>query len=301
MTDAVQELFVNILLATPKIGAYTIFALGIVFIYRASKVLNLAHGAMAMVPAFLAYSVVGATGVAAATVIAIAAGALLGLAVERGVVRRLRSASPTAQTVGTVGVLGLLIAFAARAWGTTPVRGPNPLPDVTFEIGNSLLRGVDLGLLAIAIAATAGSLALFKYTDLGLAMRCAADNRRAAWLMGMDPDRTTAVAWGMAGAFAALGGLLLGASTSLHPYILSLQVLPAFVAALIGGLENVRGALVGAVIVGLVLGTVPVMPLVGGQVGAPELMLAVLAFVVMSMRGSRFSVVSSTSGEGGLL
>lgn len=303
MPDVVNDLYVNILLTTPRVGAYVMFALGIVFIYQASKVLNLAHGAMAMVPAFLAYSLAGAVGAVPAAVLAVGAGGVLGVVVERGVVRRLRRASPTAQTVGTVGVLALLIAFAARVWGTTPVRAPALFPNVSFAVGNSVLELVDLGLFAIGIAATVGSLALFKFTGLGLAMRCAADNRRAAWLMGIDPDKTTMVAWAMGGAFAALGGLLLGASTSLHPYILSLQVLPAFVAALIGGLENVKGALYGSVVVGLVLGTVPVMPAIGDQIGAPELGLAVLAFLVMSLRGERFSLATTTSAAegGGLL
>src|SRR5437867_2548410 len=94
----------NILLTIPLIGAYTMFALGIVFIYRASKVLNLAHGAMAMVPAFVAYSVSQTAGVFIGTIVALAVGVGLGLGVERGVVRRLHGASPTAQTVGTVGV-----------------------------------------------------------------------------------------------------------------------------------------------------------------------------------------------------
>lgn len=303
MIGLLNDLYVNVVLTTPLVGAYTMFALGIVFIYRASRVLNLAHGAMAMVPAYLAYSLTGGIGVLPASVVALGAGAALGVFVERLVVRRLRPVSDTAQTVGTVGVFGLLVALAARVWGTTPVEAPNLFPDATFSVGNSVVQLVDVGLFLIAIGATIGSLALFRFTDLGLAMRCAADNRRAARLMGIDPDRTTMVAWFMAGAFAALGGLLLGASTNLHPYILSLQVLPAFVAALIGGLENVKGAFVGAMIVGLTVGVVPVVGDIGQQVGAPQLVLALLAFVVMSLRGARFSVAASSNATegGGLL
>ena len=68
--------------------------------------------------------------------------------------------------------------------------------------------------------------------------------------MGIDPDRTTMIAWMFAGILAAVGGVLLASSTVLHPYTLSLQVLPAFVAALIGGLDSVAGAVVGSVVVG---------------------------------------------------
>jgi branched-chain amino acid transport system permease protein len=268
-----------------------------VFIYRGSKVLNLAHGSMAMIPAYLAFEFTPHVGVIPATIVALGAGGALGLLIERLIVRRLRTASVTAQTVGTVGALGLLIAVAVRFWGTTPTRGPSVFPEQTFHVGNSLLTLGDIGLFVTALVMAALFMGLFKFTDLGLAMRCAADNRRAAWLMGINPDRTTSVAWLFAGLLAALGGVLLGASTNLHPYTLSLQVLPAFVAALIGGLESLPGALVGAVVVGLTIGIVPTITVadIGQQVGASQLALAALAFVVMSLRGKRFSLADTSS------
>jgi branched-subunit amino acid ABC-type transport system permease component len=97
--------------------------------------------------------------------------------------------------------------------------------------------------------------------------------------------------------------VLLGATTNLNPYILSLQVLPAFVAALIGGLENIKGALVGSVIVGFTIGLVPVLiaplPLIGklaGQNGADTVFLGLVAFAVMVLRGQRFSASDVRSG-----
>lgn len=296
MLDFLSDILVNVVLTTPLVGAYTMFALGIVFIYRASKVLNLAHGAMAMFPAYIAFSLTGGIGVVPATVVAVAAGGVIGVVVERGVVRRLRPGGPTAQTVGTVAVLGLLIAIAARIWGTTPTRATSVFPERVYQVGNAVLRLGDIGLFVAAVALSLAFIALFKFSDLGLAMRCAADNRRAAYLMGIDPDRTTATAWLFAGILAGLGGVLLGSSTNLHPYNLSLQVLPAFVAALLGGLENVPGALWGSIVVGITVGVVPTIGGLGEQVGMPQLALTILAFVVMSLRGKRFSVVADTAG-----
>lgn len=297
LTDVLLSVVVNVALTTPLIGAYTMFALGIVFIYRGSRVLNLAHGAMAMFPAYVAYSLYNYVGVYAGAAIALLAGGVLGLVVERGIVRRLRSAGPTAQTVGTVAVLGLLIAFAARIWGTTPVKAPGVFPDRRIAVGDAVLPLGGIGLLVVALIAAGIFIAIFRYTHLGLAMRSAADNRRAASLMGIDPDRTTAVAWIFAGILASLGGVLLAASTNLHPYTLSLQVLPAFVAALIGGLERIPGALYGSAIVGLTIGIVPTLGGVGRQVGAPQLALALLVFVVMSIRGQKFSAGDIRSAE----
>jgi len=291
-----SNLLVNIILTTPLVGAYTMFALGIVFIYRASRVLNLAHGAMAMFPAFLAFSMAGAVGAIPAAIAATLAGGLLGFTVERVVVRRLRPSGPTAQTVGTVAVFGLLVAIAARIWGTTPLQAPAIFPHHDFKVGASVVSSASIGLFIVSILLAAGFVAVFRFTDLGLAMRAAADNRRAASLMGIDPERTTSVAWIFAGLLAALGGVLLASALILHPYILALQVLPAFVAALIGGLESVPGALYGSIIGGVTVGVVPTLGHSFQRQGMPQLALALLAFVVMSLRGQRFSASDVRSG-----
>ncbi|MBI2169297.1 MAG: branched-chain amino acid ABC transporter permease [Actinobacteria bacterium] len=296
MLSFLSDVVVNIVLTTPLVGAYTMFALGIVFIYRASKVLNLAHGAMAMFPAYLFFALAGAVGAYPAAVLAVLAGGALGVIVERVVVRRLRSVSPTAQVVGTVAVLGLLIALAARVWGTTPLSAPSVFPEVSYRVGDAQLQLGSIGLFVVSLLVAGGFIALFRFTDLGLAMRASADNRTASSLMGIDPDRTTVLAWLFAGLLAALGGVLLGASTNLHPFILSLQVLPAFVAALLGGLENVKGAVYGSFVVGLAVGIVPTLGHWGERVGAPQLALAVLAFVIMSLRGAKVVAGDVRSG-----
>jgi branched-subunit amino acid ABC-type transport system permease component len=210
-------------------------------------------------------------------------------------VRPLRRQSATAQTVATVAVLGLLVSITAKVWGTTPRLGVGVFPDGGFRVSGSLIRYGQIGLSVTAVIATAGFFGLFRFTSFGLAMRAAAQNRLAASLAGINPDLTTSLAWALGGALAGLAGILLAPITTLHPYSLTLLVLPAFVAALIGGLESFPGALLGAAIVGLAEGMVPVLGLIPGigdffrQVGAPQVVLGVLAFVVMYFRGQRFT------------
>ena len=153
MFSFLHDIVVNVVLTTPLVGAYMMFALGIVFIYRASRVLNLAHGAMAMLPAYIFYTVATqlGLGVVPGLIIALVGGGALGLAVERLVVRRLRGASQMGQTVGTVAVLGLLIALAVRGWGTTPIHAPSVFPEHTFHVGSSLLQLGDIGLFVGAL------------------------------------------------------------------------------------------------------------------------------------------------------
>ncbi len=289
-----MELLVHLLLATPRVAMYALFALGIVLIYQASRVLNLAHGAMAVFPAYVVYTLRQA-GVPVLIALAggVFAGGLLGGLVEKVFVRRLRSVSTTAQTVGTVAVFGLTVALVAIVWGTTPITPPSLFPEGTLAIGSSSLKYGHVGLIVTALGLTAALFALFKFTSLGLAMRGAADNRRAAALMGVNPDRTTQVAWWIGGALAGVAGILLSSTSTLDPYNLSLAALPGFVAALLGGLESLPGALVGSIVVGLMMGLVPAMgaiPGVGeftGQVGATQAVLTVLALVVMAMRGDK--------------
>ena len=285
------RLLTFILLSTPLIGAYAIFGLGIVVIYRASRVLNLAHGAMAMVAAYLVYSMDKAgLPMLLSFPLGVISGGLLGLVIERLFVRSLRAVSTTAQTVGTVAAFGLLVAGAGKIWGTGSVSAPNVFPDGpgdVIEISTSAIRYGEIGLLVVMLIVAGALFALLQYTDVGLAMRGAADNRRAAILMGIDPDLSTSAAWVLGGATAAIAGILLAAIGGLNPLVLSLQAIPAFVVVLVGGLESLPGALVGAAIIGSTQGLVPALDFLRKIEGTPQLLLAVLALVVMGLRGDR--------------
>jgi len=106
-------------------AAYALFALGIALIYRASRVLNLAHGVMAMLPAYVVVELRSrGLPMLLALIAGVVSGALLGAGVEMLFVRRLRRISETAQTVGTVAVFGLVVSLSAKMFGTAPIRPP---------------------------------------------------------------------------------------------------------------------------------------------------------------------------------
>jgi branched-chain amino acid transport system permease protein len=294
-----MEAVTSILLSMPLVGAYAIFALGIVVIYQASRVLNLAHGGQAMFSGYM-YLVVTQWGIppVIALALGVAFGGVLGYAVERVFVRTLRPVSITAQTVGTVAAFGLLVALASQIWGTGGSRVPLIFPDGAIDISRSSLSYSDIGLFVVMLGVSGALFAFLKFTDYGLAMRGAADNRRAAALMGIDPDAATSAAWILGGATAALAGILLGTASSLHPINLSLLAIPAFVAALIGGMGSLPGALVGAGIVGVAQGLAPVIPFTENLAGGSQLILAVVAFIVMASRGEK---IVASDVRGGIL
>lgn len=288
--------FTQLILATPLVAANALFALGIVLIYRASRVLNLAHGVMAMLPAYVVLEArTRGMPLIPALLLGVASGALLGVVVERVFVRRLRSVSPTAQTVGTVAVFGLVVAAIAKFIGTTPVSSPTIFGEGRIAFGPADFRVDQVGLIVVAVVLTVALFAVFKFTALGLAMRGSASNRTAAALVGVDPDRTTQVAWALGGALAAVAGIMLAALSSLDPFGFPLQALPGFVAALIGGLGSMPGALAGAAVVGYATGAVPglaAIPQLDGfvsSIGADQAVLALVAFIVMARRGERLS------------
>ncbi|MDQ3757673.1 MAG: branched-chain amino acid ABC transporter permease [Actinomycetota bacterium] len=283
------RLVVFLLLSLPLVGAYAIFSLGLVVIYRASKVLNLAHGAMAMVPAYF-FAAMHDAGmpVLVALPVGVVAGGALGWAVERVYVRPLRTVSLTAQTVGTVAALGVLVSVAGKVWGTGGRAAPRVFPEGQVSVADSAVRWGELGLFAVMVLVAAGLWLLLQRTGVGLAMRGAADNARAASLMGVAPQLATSAAWVLGGATAALAGILLAAVTTLHPVVLSLQAVPALVAALIGGLGSLPGALIGAAVVGATLGLVPAVPALQAVEGSAQVLLTGLAFVVMARRGERY-------------
>ncbi|MDQ1700573.1 MAG: branched-chain amino acid transport system ATP-binding protein [Frankiaceae bacterium] len=291
-----SKVAIDALLAMPLMAVYLLYATGIVVIYRASRVLNLAHGAMAAVPAYFFYSLTKHSVPAViAVLLSVAGGALFGVVVNAFVVQRLRPQGPTAQTVGTVAVFALTVALLAKMYGTAPLIPARLFPDGVVPLGHTGLPYAQIVVFVIGAVMVAAMFAMFRFSGIGLAMRASADNRRGARLMGIDVERTTTIAWALGGGLAGLAGVLVGTTTNIHPYTLPLQVLPAFVAVLIGGMESLPGAIVGAAVVGLVQGEVPAMSSVPGlssltdSVGFPQLVLLIVTFVVMIRRGARLT------------
>src|SRR3954453_15132841 len=156
------KLLIYVLLSLPLVGAYAMLTVGIVVIFRASRVLNLAHGAMAMLPAYLVYDMAKRGGpMVVAAPVAAAAGGALGRLTELILVRPLRRQGPTAQPVGTIAMFGLVVALVAKRYGTTPLIGPRIFPSGGLKLQGSTLFYGDLGLFVTAIVAAAALLALF--------------------------------------------------------------------------------------------------------------------------------------------
>ncbi len=245
---------------------YALIALGYTLIYGILEMLNFAHGDVFMVGAFLAAGVAGLlvhnevaavpAGLAVALMMVVAMGGagLLGVGIERVAYRPLRNASRLAPLITAIGV-SLFLESAVQVWvSPAPVLVPSNalVPQVRLHAGNvgTPLTGVILFVVAVALMVALDAF-VFR-TRFGSAMRATAQDREAATFMGIDVDRVIMVTFFLASALAGMGGVLFGLHLANVDFFVGyLLGIKAFTAAVIGGIGNIRGAMVGGVLLGV--------------------------------------------------
>lgn len=241
-------------------GIYGLLALGVVMVFRGSRVLNLAHGEIGTFALFIATWLVVDVKMPylPAAAIAVAAGVLLGVAFERGVVQFMRDSEPLTVAVATVGLLTLLVATELLIFGGGPRNLPPAIPAEHYvTIAGVVVSGNRILGLVVAAALGLGLAALLKRTDFGLGVLAAAQDPRAARLVGVPLARVSMFVWGASAGLAAIAALLiepdLGAFSA---GFMSRLFIFALAAALVGGLTSLPGAFIGGLAVGLLEATV---------------------------------------------
>ncbi len=238
-------------------GIYALAAIGLVLIYRVSGVLNFAHGAVAMFSTFIAYQVSVQAGLPGwlGLIAAIAAGIAMGFVIERFTMRPLAGKPALTKVVITIGWLIVLQAAAALIWKANAYhRAVKLVSKSGFRLtGTSVVVGYDqLTTVLVALGLALATAAVLKYTTLGASMRAVADDPDAARLWGISVNRVTAASWMVGSAMAAIAGVLITPLINFDTFSLTLVVIDAFVAALIGRLTSLPYAVLGAFLLGLV-------------------------------------------------
>lgn len=232
---------------------YTLLADGIALIYRGSGVVNLAHGAFAMIGAFVYYNLRTSHGLgfAPAFVAGVVSVAIIGAATHLLIMRPLRTASPVARLIATLGVLIVLQSAGLLYFGSSTKLVPSTLPQGVLHVGSYFIPEDRLGLLGIAAACTAVLWWCSRYTLAGLVASAVAENQRAASSLGWSPNRVATVNWSLGGGLAAAAGILVVPLTGLQVTNLTLIVIPALAVALIGSFSSFPIILVGALGIGI--------------------------------------------------
>jgi branched-chain amino acid transport system permease protein len=237
-------------------GVYALAAIGLVLIYRVSGVLNFAQGAVSMFSAFVAYQVstvmgypplVGMLG-------AIVAGGALGYVIERFTIRPLSGRSALNKVVVTIGWLLVLQTAAGLIWGQTAYHRPVQLVSIhgfTFPGTNVVVGWDEFTTIVVALGLAFGTAAVLRWTTFGTSMRAVADDPEAARLWGVNVNRVMAVSWVAGSAMGAIAGVLITPRINFDPISLTIVVIYAFTAALIGRLTSLPWTVVGAMFLGL--------------------------------------------------
>jgi branched-chain amino acid transport system permease protein len=251
---------------------YSLVALGFVLIYKASGVFNFAQGAMVF---FAALTFVGITELGfspwLAFPITLGVMVLLGLVIERVVLRPLVNQPQITLFMATIGLAFFIEGLAQMMWGAN-VRGldlglqDEPLQWVSDQWGMSISK---FDLFAAGVAAIlVTSLALFfSRTRIGRALRAVADDHQAALAVGIPLQQIWGIVWGVAGFVALVAGLLWGARNGVQ-FALTFVALKALPVLILGGFESIPGAIVGGLIIGATekLAEVYIGPMVGGGI-----------------------------------
>jgi len=278
--------FLQIIITGLVVGAvYALVAFGFVLIYKSSDVINFAQGEFLLVGAYVALSLVVFYQVPflAAVALTLTMCVLLGVVVERLVLRPFIGERVISVIMATLGLSLLMRGIIQMIWGTETRVYPAIFPDAPVRLGEVVVSQVYLWSLGVALVLLAVFTVFFKYSSTGIVMRAAADDQAAAQSMGISVKRIIAITWAIAAVVAAIGGVLLGNINGVNPSLayIGLMVLPVVI---LGGLDSVPGAIVGGFTIGLLesLAGGYLDPLFGG--GVKEVVPFVVLLVVLMVR-----------------
>jgi branched-chain amino acid transport system permease protein len=223
------------------VGAiYALVALGIVLIYKATEVLNFAHGDLLVVSAFSAWGLI--------TVISVA---LFAYALAAFVIRRIAGQPQVSGVMLTIALAFMIRGAVSMVFGPESRNYPTPWSNQSSQIAGLSVANLQLVILGTSMLVTLVLFFFFRYTRLGVAMQAASQNQLAAYLNGVRVKRVNSLVWALGGITAAFAGVLL-APITLVDISLWFVTLKALSALVLGGFGSIPGAIVGGLLIGLI-------------------------------------------------
>jgi branched-chain amino acid transport system permease protein len=253
-----------------SLGAmYALLALGFTLVYGILELINFAHFNVFMVGSFIGLWTLQLMGIngqsvvmtglpligvmLVALVVTMLLSGALGVLIERLSLRPLRDVKGPAAMITTIGVSYILFNIVLLTVGADSKNYPNPMPPIQFAIGDAVLRLREILIWAISLLLMLGLHTFVQRSRIGKAMRATAQDPEAARMMGVDVDRVIIIAFFLGSALAGAGGLIFGLYYNFTSFIIGFTAgLRAFTAAVLGGIGNVPGAMLGGVIIGLI-------------------------------------------------
>ena len=258
-------------------GIYASLALALVMIYQATHLVNFAQGELAMFCTYIAWSLINAgMGYWPAFMLTVAFGFVLGVLVERVVIRPVEQGSVLSIVVVFIALLVILNSVTGWIYSYTIKPFPSPFPAGSW-LGNKYMSSHEMGAIGVTFVVLALLYVFFRFTPLGLAMRAAAQNPESARLVGIRVGWMLALGWGLAAAIGAVAGMMIAPTVYLDPNMMGGILLYAFAAALLGGIDSPGGAVFGGFLVGVLENVL------GAFVIGNELKLAVALVLIIGV------------------
>jgi branched-chain amino acid transport system permease protein len=251
-----MEMLLQYIVAGLSTGSlYTLVALGIVLIYRSTRVLNFAHGDMATMGTFFAFTLLShRCPFYGAALLSILFGSALAMLFYFSILipAQRREATLLGQVILTLGLSMIFQGVTITIWGNDPKVITFPLSDTkTWHLGQVVLDELSLGTLTVGLIGSLLFYLLVHKTRLGLAMRATSENLSAAQTLGIPTRRVLALSWGMAAGLGVLAGLFLAPALLLDPFFMLEPFLKGFASAILGGLNSLPGAILGGLLIGV--------------------------------------------------
>jgi branched-chain amino acid transport system permease protein len=257
-------------------GIYASLALALVMIYQATHLVNFAQGELAMFATYFAWSLVNA-GVPywPAFLLTVIFAFVLGVVIERVIIRPVENAPVLAVVVVFIALLVILNSVTGWIYSYTIKTFPSPFP--AEPIFGKYMSAHEAGAIGVTLVVLLLLFAFFRFTPLGLAMRAAAQNPDSARLVGIRVGWMLALGWGLAAAIGGVAGMMVAPIVYLDPNMMGGVLLYAFAAALVGGIDNPGGAVLGGFMVGVLENVL------GAFVIGNELKLAVALVLIIGV------------------
>jgi branched-chain amino acid transport system permease protein len=264
---------------------YAIVALGLVLLYRGTRVLSFAHAGFGALGAFVFWTLYPShVWLPLAFAAAVAAGAAAGVATERLVARPLSGSPVLTLAVATLAVEEILRFGITRLWGVEARTVPPLVTTPVLVVGRIVVPAQRLLVLGVTVAVAAGLAVFLRRSLLGVAVRAAAEDLTAVRLRGVPAGAVTTVVWGVSAALAVVAGVLVSPFLGLSPYFMTLVLLRAFAGAILGGLTSLGGAMAGGILVGVLEAHIQAHTSYPGAVEA-ALFVVVVAVLLLRPQG----------------
>ena len=230
---------------------YALIALGYTMVWNIMEFINFAHGEVYMVGAFVGLTtVLAGAPLILGFITGAAAAALLGVVIERLAYRPLRGTPKINLLISAIGVSIILQNLAQVVWGARPKVFPSPFLDLSVQVAGININYQQIFIIALALILMVGLQLWIKNSMMGKALRGSAQDLEAAQLMGIPTNRVVSLTFAIGSALGAIAGILVGPLFLVYPTMGSLAGLKAFTAAVLGGIGNIAGAMLGGILLG---------------------------------------------------